>query len=221
MTERPNNPWRDDIRFQTKYAQKNPISRYLTAAFLRRIGELAGRVGQGARVLDAGCGEGITLRHLSAQRPDLELHGIEIDAASLDVARELVPTARLREGSIYELPWPDAEFDLVLCTEVLEHLEEPDKALAGLRRVARDAVILSVPREPLWRLLNMARGAYWADWGNTPTHINHWGRSAFRRLVAGHFSVREAGGPNPWTVIWAGAGRSATPQAVSSPFSTF
>ena len=62
-------------------------------------------------------------------------------------------------------------FEAVVCTEVLEHLEEPEKALRELLRVTRRWVILSVPREPLWRVLNMVRGAYLRHFGNTPGHI--------------------------------------------------
>ena len=55
----------------------------------------------------------------------------------------------------------------------------PERALAEMARVARGYLLVSVPREPLWRALNIARGAYVRDLGNTPGHLNHWSRRAF------------------------------------------
>jgi hypothetical protein len=60
---------------------------------------------------------------------------------------------------------------------------------------------VSVPREPLWRVLNLARGAYWTQLGNTPGHLNHWSRSAFVRLLLRHGEVVEARSPFPWTML--------------------
>jgi hypothetical protein len=58
-----------------------------------------------------------------------------------------------------------------------------------------------VPREPLWRALNLARGAYVRDLGDTPGHVNHWSRRAFTALLARHGEVVEARAPLPWTML--------------------
>src|SRR3546814_19916610 len=56
--------------------------------------------------------------------------------------------------------------DLVVCCEVMEHLEDPTAALDVLAKLSKHFLILSVPREPLWRFLNMARGIWKSDvWG--------------------------------------------------------
>ena len=60
--------------------------------------------------------------------------------------------------------------------EVLEHVPDPERTVSEMARVAKRWVLVSVPREPLWRGLNMARGAYIKDLGNTPGHINHWSK---------------------------------------------
>lgn len=195
--------WVQEIRFQEKYKTKNPISRMLTGRFLARITELASRVPEGSSVLDAGCGEGITLRSLSALNRGWRLSGIDMDEPSLDVARRVAPAAAIQKASIYELPFGDASFDLVLCTEVMEHLEHPEEALQSIRRVAARHVILSVPREPLWSMLNMARGKYLGSFGNTPGHIQRWSKAAYSRLIERYFDVLEISGPRPWTVLWA------------------
>ena len=82
----------------------------------------------------------------------------------------------------------------------LEHLEDPAGALDVLAGLARPWLLASVPREPLWRVLNCARGKYWADWGNTPGHLQHWSRSGFLAFLERRFQVVEARSPLPWTV---------------------
>jgi ubiquinone/menaquinone biosynthesis C-methylase UbiE len=153
----------------------------------------------GARsVLEVGCGEGHLADHLiRAARParfeacDVELR----PAAGLD------PQIALREASIYALPYAPASFDLVICCEVLEHLADPAAGLAELARVSARHVLLSTPWEPVWRVLNLARGRYVADLGNTPGHIQHFSRRAIRELAARHLQVLALRRPLPWTVI--------------------
>jgi hypothetical protein len=72
-----------------------------------------------------------------------------------------------------------------------------------MQRVARRHVLLSVPREPLWRVLNVARGAYWRDWGNTPGHVQHWSRDEFVALVSRYFTLTRVVAPFPWTMVLA------------------
>jgi hypothetical protein len=63
-----------------------------------------------------------------------------------------------------------------------------------------------VPREPLWRGLNLARGAYVQSLGNTPGHVNHWSRRGFVRLLARHGRVIEVRSPFPWTMLLVAVG---------------
>jgi SAM-dependent methyltransferase len=99
------------------------------------------------------------------------------------------------------LPFADGEFDLVCATEVLEHVPRPERVVAEMARVADRHLIVSVPHEPLWRILNVARGAYLRDLGNTPGHINHWTRRGFVSLLSNHGRVTEIRSPFPWTML--------------------
>ena len=85
--------------------------------------------------------------------------------------------------------------------EVLEHVPEPETTLGEMARVARRWLLVSVPREPLWRGLNMARGAYWGALGNTPGHLNHWSKRGFVELLGRYGTVEEARSPFPWTML--------------------
>ena len=103
--------------------------------------------------------------------------------------------------SIYDLDTGRDSADLVVCCEVLEHLEHPDAGLLALQRVVGRHLIVSVPKEPLWCALNLARGNYIGHWGNTPGHIQHWSKGGFIRLVSKYFDVIEVKRPLPWTML--------------------
>jgi hypothetical protein len=85
--------------------------------------------------------------------------------------------------------------------EVLEHVPDPERTVAEMARVAERWLLVSVPREPLWRGLNMARGAYLKDLGNTPGHVNHWSKRSFVQMLSRHGKVEEARSPFPWTML--------------------
>jgi ubiquinone/menaquinone biosynthesis C-methylase UbiE len=187
--------------FYDKYGSKNPVERALLGAFLRAVTGFYARVAP-ATVLEVGCGEGRLAHHLVTGGPrpmrfvacDLELTAIRTDLDGL---------IELRQASVYALPFEDASFDLVVCCEVLEHLREPRRGLAEVARVAKQAAIVSTPREPLWRAMNMMRGRYLRDLGNTPGHIQHFGRRALRAMVETSLRVVDVRSPIPWTVLLA------------------
>ena len=118
-------------------------------------------------------------------------------------ARARHPDLTINVGSVYDLQYEADSFDLVVCMEVLEHLERPEAALEELCRVSRRWLLLSVPREPLWRCLNMARLKYLSELGNTPAHIQHWGSRAFREFVSQRAQLECVRTPIPWTQVLA------------------
>jgi SAM-dependent methyltransferase len=184
-----------------KYGTKNPIARALMRGFLGAVGELFGGE-RPANVLEVGCGEGRLADHLvrNVFRPE------RFDACDLSLAAlapDVDPMIRFFEGSIYELPYEAHQFDLVVCCEVLEHLAEPERGLAEVLRVSRRRVLLSTPREPIWRGLNLARLKYVSDWGNTPGHVQHWGRRELVSFVERQASVETVRTPLPWTILLA------------------
>jgi ubiquinone/menaquinone biosynthesis C-methylase UbiE len=185
--------------FYDKYGSKNPIERMLMDGFLRAVTGFYDRVAP-ATVLEVGCGEGRLAQHLVSRgaRPQ---RFVACDLELTAVASGLDPLIELREASIYELPFEDASFDLVVCCEVLEHVDAPGRGLAEVSRVARRGAIVSTPREPLWRVMNMMRGKYLRSLGNTPGHVQHFGRRALERLVGTSLRVVDSRGPVPWTVI--------------------
>jgi SAM-dependent methyltransferase len=185
-----------------KYEEGSPLTRMLLRRFLAEIDEAVDVIGP-ASILDVGCGEGVVSQRLAARLPAAEVVGIDADDSRLQ--REWASRARenltFRLGSAYDLEYDANAFDLVCALEVLEHLERPEDALAEMTRVARNAVLISVPREPLWRISHVLAGRDIRRFGNTDGHINHWSSRAFAALVSDYGRVDRARRPFPWTVI--------------------
>jgi len=186
-----------------KYASSNPIERRLMFGFLARL-ERSLPIAAPSRALEVGVGEGEVAGRVVQRYPDAFVAGIDLPDPGLAAhwSSRSLPAAF---GDIGALPFADGCFDLVLAIEVLEHVPRPDDALAEIARVARGAVVLSVPREPWWRLANMARGKYLRAWGNTPGHVQQWSRRGFARLVERHLDVTDVYNPPPWTMVAARA----------------
>ena len=181
-----------------KYGTKNPIARWLMQGFLDAVSELY-VAAEPREVLEVGCGEGRLAAHLvSTRRPD---RFVATDLSLERIDPQLDEFIETREASAYELPFERDSFDTVVCCEVLEHLEDPARGLAELARVARRRVLISTPWEPVWRAMNMARGKYWSRLGNTPGHIQHFGRRDLRQLAASQLRLLEMRTPVPWTIL--------------------
>lgn len=185
---------------QTKYMKQNPLRQYFINQYLQTVAELASLV-SAKTILDVGCGEGFVVQHLKENLPDPRLTGIDIEIDVLKVAQYQNPTSNFALASAYNLPIPTQDYDLVLCNEVMEHLEFPVKVLQELKRVGKEHFILSVPREPHYRLANMAAGANWSRWGDDEDHCQRWTRHQFIKLLDQQFDVLEIRHPFPWIMV--------------------
>jgi 2-polyprenyl-3-methyl-5-hydroxy-6-metoxy-1,4-benzoquinol methylase len=185
-----------------KYGSTNPVVKRLMANFERTLDELFTRATPES-LLDVGCGEGV-LTHKWAERvAPGRVVGIDLEDATIQAEWEKrrAPNLEYRVMKAEQLPFADGEFELAAAIEVLEHVPDPAHTVAEMARVSSGHLLVSVPREPLWRGLNMARGAYLRDLGNTPGHVNHWSKRAFVALLSKHGEVVEARSPFPWTML--------------------
>ncbi|MEO8595777.1 MAG: class I SAM-dependent methyltransferase [Candidatus Solibacter sp.] len=179
---------------QEKYSTPNPVVRFVLARFFRRLGaELAGL--RPATLLDAGCGEGEMLRRgvLPAG-----LRPVCLDLR-VDSLQEVAGHPRVR-GSVLQLPFGDASFDVVTCLEVLEHLDRPADAVHEMARVARTAFVVSVPFEPYFRIGNVLRGKHLSRLGNHPEHVQHWNLRTFHLFLAGLTGEVQVVEAFPWII---------------------
>jgi ubiquinone/menaquinone biosynthesis C-methylase UbiE len=187
----------------SKYTRAGPVSRFLVDRFFSGVHALL-RQASPQSVLEVGCGAGFSTKRIREMLgPKIRLEASDVEEGMVEAARANNPDLEVTRESVYELHREDDSVDLVLCLEVLEHLERPEDALRELRRVAREWLIVTVPREPLWRLLNMARLRYVADCGNTPGHIQHWSKAGFVRFMERMVEPTAVRAPIPWTQVLA------------------
>ena len=185
---------------EAKYEGQSPIARQLMAGFFNAFDNLVEKTGA-TDVHEIGCGEGYLSQRLAN-------HGRTV--RSCDFSEQIIQEANRLHGdadiefsvrSIYDLEAERDSASLVICCEVLEHLETPESGFEKLAEITTNWCILSVPREPLWCVLNMMRGKYLGDRGNTPGYLQHWSKISFIRQAQKYFDVVETRSPIPWTML--------------------
>lgn len=158
------------------HQHRRPPAHPVVAAFARPKLALAARHGaldEGATVLDVGCGNGFFTYHFPS---GVQAVGIDLSGVML----RLNPCPRLVRGSALTLPFPDAAFDTVLCSNLLHHLSSPQAAVREMGRVSRRHVVLSEPNRnnPGMLLLGLAKREERGTLQFTPRYLRHLAESA-------------------------------------------
>lgn len=164
-----------------KYTTTNPLYRWHIDSFHARITELVSGFGPDS-ILDVGCGEGFLSAHLHAELKDVAFTGVDASEGAIEFARDSFGDVGLFEvGDIFDLRFADNSFDVVVCSEVLEHLTDPAAAVRELLRVARKAVVLTVPLEPYFKFFNdIARALKISP---DPEHVQFWRHEQWQRFI--------------------------------------
>jgi 2-polyprenyl-3-methyl-5-hydroxy-6-metoxy-1,4-benzoquinol methylase len=193
-----------------KYTSKNPAIRWLTERWVANLESVFDRIaadlgsvpGTAAYpALEVGCGEGVISQKLHERFGTV--CGLDLPDAGLRADWRQISGPSFLHADAHKLPFNDNQFDVVVSVEVLEHLTDPEAGLREIARVARRHIVISVPREPIFRSCNLVAGRYVRDLGNTPGHLNHWSAGGFRRFISSVANVREVTKPFPWTTVWA------------------
>lgn len=196
----------DDLvvgNIEDKANLKNPISRALVEGFDNDLMDLISKTNP-ASLHEVGCGEGRLLQTVRNQFSKIELIGSELSEAVLEEAQALNidEPIHLKSKNIYDIDKDSDYADVIVCCEVLEHLDDPQKAAETLRKMGARQYVMSVPNEPIWRILNFVRGKYWRDLGNTPGHLNHWSKKGFIKFLESvGFLILDVKSPLPWTIV--------------------
>ena len=183
---------------ERKFETGNPVVQRMIGGFFEKLTEVVEPL-EPSSTLDAGCGEGETISrigHLLGSR----IAAIDIESYCVSTTAERHPGVEVLEGSVTELPFADSSFDLVLCLEVLEHLENPAAAIREFARVSSRDVVVSVPSEPWFQLGSLARGKYVRTFGNHPEHINHFTRRSLRSLLEPELDSVSIESAFPWLI---------------------
>ena len=185
-----------------KYGSTNPVVKRLMARFEATLDELFAQAAPQS-LLDVGCGEGVLTTEWAERLGDGRIVGIDLDDPKLraEWEKRSRPNLEFRAEEATRLSFADDEFDMATAIEVLEHVPDPEATVAEMARVAGKWLLVSVPREPIWRITNMARGAYLTSLGNTPGHVNHWSKVSFKSLLTQYGTVEEIRSPFPWTML--------------------
>ena len=185
-----------------KYGSTNPVVRRLMGGFHASLDELWDGAAP-TSVLDVGCGEGVLTHEWAQKLSGGRIVGIDLDDPQLHELwkTRTAPNLEYQVMKAENMPFADGEFDMASAIEVLEHVPDPSVTLAEMARCSSRWLLVSVPREPVWRMVNVARGAYWKQLGNTPGHLNHWSKRSFTRLLSQYGEVSEVRSPFPWTML--------------------
>lgn len=184
-----------------KNSLKNPISRSLVngfdSALFRALDEI-----KPYEIHEVGCGEG-RLAKLISERYSVNILASDFSKVVIkENLKKAIPRTTFIQLSIYDLDPEIHTRNTVVCCEVLEHLEDPKAGMKKLYELNAHSYIISVPREPVWRVLNIFRLKYLRELGNTPGHLNHWNYKKFKDdLEEVGFKVIEVYNPFPWLMF--------------------
>lgn len=188
--------------FSGKYEDTNFISKYLVDSYFKSVDKLIKKANNINYAHEIGSGEGRSTMRLNKIVSNLTASEYAEDL--VEIAKKNNPHLNIFQESAYKLKYTNSSVDLVFLLEVLEHLDYPEIALEEIKRVSKKYLIIGVPREPLWRFLNMSRLKYLKSFGNTPGHLNHWSKRSLIKLIEKKFGkVVAVASPIPWTIVLA------------------
>ena len=173
------------------YNSPNPLVKYAHMNRLERIYGLLPSNIVNRKILDAGCGEGHLIERLYRKNSQNTYFGIYVTEIALVKARERCPYAEFRKEDILKTRFPEGFFDLVICTEVLEHIQDYQSALQELKRILKTGgyLIITFPNELLW---TMARFLLRRRPVRVPDHVNSFRPKEIKSLMGMDLSAIES-----------------------------
>ena len=176
-----------------KYQTSNPLMQRIIHRFLQEVVQTACQLHPDS-IVDLGCGEGIVAGMLREEMPNAGYLGLDLSETAIQTATRLQPGLEFRIGNVLDPVADPGCAELVLCLEVVEHLDEPDEAVARVMEWTSRHALISVPWEPWFRMGNFLRGRHIRRFGNHPEHVQQFTPRSFSALLGRH-----AGSHRVWT----------------------
>lgn len=186
--------------YMAEYENPNQITQFLLSNFFNTIKKCIGRLEATDKLLEIGCGCAMSSQRIFKMLKGQCFEASEFDQRLVNNLQNINLPFPVRQESVFELKRDDNSFDCLLLLEVLEHLNDYELALHELFRVSNKYVIISVPNEPIWSFLNLLRGKYIQDKGNTPGHVNKWSVKTLEVLLSKYGQIEFLATPLPWIV---------------------
>ena len=173
-----------------KHNTSNPLFKKLLTKFAEDINKLISNLNlkEASTILDAGCGNGFLMKSLKEKNMNLQFSGLDILEESVKYAKQLNKDCKFIVGSVQAIPLKENSVDLIICSEVIEHLNNPEKALEEIKRTTKKYAIICVPHEPFFTIANLLRLKYPKTFGNYPGHIQRFGRKSLSKLLKKYFT---------------------------------
>lgn len=198
------NSFQPEGNYFNKYQDNGLIINAIMKGYFTQLDRMLNSIAY-ENVYEAGCGEGHISQHVYnynlVRQRNVHVTASDVSETVISKAKVDFPHIRFKVKSIYDLDEDDSSYELVIACEVLEHIDNPTKALKELFRISKRYVYISVPNEPIWRIANFMRGKYIRYMGNTPGHINHWTKREIMRLIDNYGNILKVATPFPWTMI--------------------
>lgn len=186
-----------------KYESRNPVQQFLIRRFENRLRNvLKPHIMLQSSALDIGCGQGRTTRLLS----DLGIRnvaGCDFSSEVIAIAQRAHPDLTFFTCDLLKRNSEDEKktYDLITLIEVLEHIENPEAALKAAVLRSNGLILLTVPDEPVFRILNLMAGKYIRKLGNSPGHVQHWGKRSFLKFISPHIDLITVARSLPWLIV--------------------
>ena len=152
------------------YTSKNPLVKFVHTTRLNQIVQIVPNKNM-FKILDAGCGEGHLIKKLNDKHNKNEYYGIDILDIPLNKAKKRCPYAKLKKMDLRETSFNDEFFDIIICSETLEHVPEVEIAIKELKRILKKDgyLIITFPNETLWTVARFLLGRRPI---RVPDHVN-------------------------------------------------
>lgn len=170
---------------KSKYSKERIMKYYYDS--LNRLFNIVSDEKEISSVLDVGCATGDVVSKIAIKAPKASF-------LAIDIMEQAIAAAKKKYIKIENLHFETKDFlgenivgkyDLVMCLQTLEHIEDfiLEDFIRKIFELAHQAVILSVPREPIWSLANICRFKYLSRFGNSPHHLQHWRKTTFEGFI--------------------------------------